>query len=105
MTVDEILEKFKKTIKEGTYIPIDRAKNLNSRHKYGITMQELEDFFLTIDKNDLYEGPTKDYDFPEEELFVFKKEFIPGVMFYVKIKDYKDTIKIISFHEDEPLHR
>lgn len=105
MTVDEILEKFKKVVKEGTYKVVERPKNLNSRRKYGKTWQDLEDFFLTIDKNDLFDGPTKDYDYPDEELFIFKKELVPGVMFYVKIKDFEDTIKIISCHEDEPLQR
>lgn len=70
-----------------------------------MTIFEIEDFLRTIVETDLYSGPEKDRNLPNEELFIFKKEIIDGIEFYVKIKkDSKvsyDRIKIISCHEAE----
>jgi len=53
----------------------------------------------------LYSGPEIDRDKPNEEVFIFTKEILNGVNFYVKIKkDSKVTynrIKILSCHEAE----
>lgn len=42
-----------------------------------------------------------DRDYPNEELFIFKKEIVENVMFYTKIKYKNNQIKILSCHEDE----
>ena len=50
--------------------------------------------------HDLESGPIIDKDIPNEELFVFMKEIVKNVIFYVKIKKDNtvnyDRIKIIS---------
>ena len=45
----------------------------------------------------------KKTDRPDEEVFIFFKEILPGIQFYVKIKKDSrvayDRIKILSCHE------
>lgn len=45
----------------------------------------------------------KKTDRPDEEVFIFLKEILPGIQFYVKIKKDSrvtyDRIKILSCHE------
>ena len=67
----------------------------------GLSFLEIEDFIYSLEKEDLNKGPVPDYDFPNEEVFIFKKEILPGVMFYVKVKEKNGQIKILSCHEDE----
>ena len=92
------------SVRDRSYDMIPTAKNRNSRRKYGLTMYDLENYFMSITEEDLYAGPLGDMDFPGEELFIFKKEMMKNVIFYVKIKkdsrEY-DRIKILSCHEDE----
>ena len=84
---------------------IPTVKNRESRRKYGLTLIEIESFLKTIQEKDLFKGPEIDRDFPNDEIFIFKKRIIKGVNFYIKVK--KDTtvsydrIKILSCHEDE----
>ena len=84
---------------------VPTAKNRNSRRKYGLTIHEIEDFLLSITKEDLIKGPVRDIDIPDENVYIFKKEIRDKVMFYIKVKkDNKlgyDRIKILSIHEDE----
>lgn len=101
MDVEEILKKTKNAIKNATYDFVPTEKNRKSRRKYGLSVFEIEDFLYSLEKVDLYKGPVSDYDFPMEEVFVFKKEIISGIVFYVKLKEKDDIIKILSCHEDE----
>lgn len=106
MDVEDILEKTKEAIKNNTYDMVPTEKNRNSRRKYGLSMFEIEDFLSNIEKEDLIEGPVRDYDVKDEYVFIFKKEIFSGIVFYVKLKEIKKkekgkTIKILSCHEDE----
>lgn len=101
MNVDEILYKLKDAVKNATYDLVPTEKNRNSRRKYGLTIFEIEDFLCELEKEDLFKGPVADYDYPEEEVFIFKKEIVPEKLFYVKIKEKNNQIKILSCHEDE----
>ena len=79
--------------------------NRNSRRKYGLTIYDIEDFLKSISETDLHSGPEIDRDKPNEEVFIFIKEILNGVNFYVKIKKDSrvtyDRIKILSCHEAE----
>lgn len=101
MEVNDILKKLKKSIKNKTYDYVPTGKNKTSRRKFGLTMFDIEDFLLSIEKEDLDKGPVEDYDFPGEKVFIFKKEILTDVIFYVKIKEKNNQIKILSCHEDE----
>ena len=67
------------------------------------TIYDIEDFLISISEEDLYSGPEKDRDRPDEEVFIFLKEILPGIQLYVKIKKDSrvayDRIKILSCHE------
>ena len=105
MTVNKIINLLHKSISDKSYDLVPTAKNRNSRRKFGLTIFDVEDFLKTITELDLYSGPEKDRDLPDEEVFIFKKEIINGVCFYVKIKKDStvnyDRIKILSCREDE----
>lgn len=80
---------------------VPTIKNRNSKRKYGLSQCDIEDYIVSLEVEDLYKGPEPDRDFPEEELFIFKKEIIPNVVFYTKLKYKNNQIKILSCHEDE----
>ena len=105
MNVTQIINLLHKSIIEKTYDFVPTEKNRNSRRKYGLTIYDIEDFLKSISEGDLNKGPVIDRDMPDEEVFIFIKEIMDGVNFYVKIKkDNKvsyDRIKIISCHEAE----
>ncbi|MGN1378833.1 MAG: hypothetical protein ACI4XR_00305 [Bacilli bacterium] len=101
MQVSEILIKIKLSMKSGNYDMVPTAKNRNSKRKYGLSQYDIEDYIASLEKKDLYKGPEPDLDFPGEELFIFKKEIKPNVIFYTKLKYKNNQIKILSCHEDE----
>ena len=105
LTATSIINLLHKSVINKSYDFVPTKKNMNSRRKHGLTLEELEDFFLTISESDLYRGPEEDRDIPGEDVFIFKKEIVNNVMFYVKVKKDNrvnyDRIKIISCHEDE----
>lgn len=105
MTATEIINLLHKSVNEKTYDLVPTVKNRRSRQKYGLTIYEIEDFLKSITVHDLESGPLVDKDIPNEELFVFMKEIVKNVIFYVKIKKDNtvnyDRIKIISCHEAE----
>lgn len=80
---------------------IPTVKNRNSKRKYGLSQYEIEDYIASLELEDLYKGPELDRDFPGEELFIFKKEIQPNIVFYTKLKYKNGQIKILSCHEDE----
>lgn len=88
-------------MKDKDYDFVPTSKNRNSRHKYGLTQYDIEEFIASLEEEDIIKGPEVDRDYPDEELFIFKKEIIKDVKFYVKIKYKNNQIKIISCHEDE----
>lgn len=88
-------------MKDKDYDFVPTSKNRSSRHKYGLTQYDIEDFIASLEEEDIIKGPEVDRDYPDEELFIFKKEIIKDVKFYVKIKYKNNQIKIISCHEDE----
>lgn len=105
MTVTQIINLLHKSVDNKTYDLIPTEKNRNSRRKFGLTIYEIEDFLKSINELDLDSGPEIDRDRPNEEVFIFIKEILDGVKFYVKIKKDNtvayDRIKIISCHEAE----
>ncbi len=88
-------------MQDASYDMVPTVKNRNSRRKYGLSLYDIEDFLSKLEIADLIQGPIVDRDYPNEELFIFKKEIIPNVIFYVKIKEKDNQIKILSCHEDE----
>ena len=101
MDVNHILIKLKKDIKYKSYDYVPTGKNKTSRRKFGLTMFDIEDFLMSLEKEDLIKGPVEDYDYPGEEVFIFKREILTGILFYVKIKVKDGQVKILSCHEDE----
>ena len=98
MTVTQIINLLHKS-----YDLVPTEKNRSYRRKFGLTIYDIEDFLISILEEDLYSGPEKDRDRPDEEVFIFLKEILPGIQFYVKIKKDSrvtyDRIKILSCHE------
>ena len=101
LNVNTIIKKTKSAMQNATYDMVPTPKNRNSRRKFGLSLYEIEDFISKLEAEDLFQGPIIDRDYPEEELFVFKKEIISGTVFYVKLKEKNNQIKILSCHEDE----
>lgn len=105
MNLKILLDELKKAIINKDYIFVDREKNRQSRYKYGLTFEDIEDLLYALNKYDLIKGPVPDLDFPEDEVFIFKKKMDISktgcdAVFYIKVK-YNDKIKILSCHEDE----
>lgn len=105
MTVTQIINLLHKSVADKSYDLVPTEKNRNSRRKYGLTIYDIEDFLKSISESDLHSDPEIDRDKPNEEVFVFIKELLNGVNFYVKIKKDNsvtyDRIKILSCHEAE----
>ncbi len=105
MTVTQIINLLHKSVADKSYDLVPTEKNRNSRRKYGLTIYDIEDFLKSISETDLHGGPEIDRDKPNEEVFIFIKEILNGVNFYVKIKKDSrvtyDRIKILSCHEAE----
>lgn len=105
MTVIQIINLLHKSVADKSYDLVPTEKNRNSRRKYGLTIYDIEDFPKSISETDLHSGPEIDRDKPNEEVFIFIKEILNGVNFYVKIKKDSrvtyDRIKILSCHEAE----
>ena len=102
MTVTQIIKLLHKSVADKSFDLVPTEKNRNSRRKYGLTIYDIEDFLKSISENDLYSGPKVDRDRPNEQVFIFKKEILNNVNFYVKIKrdSTYDRIKSLSCHED-----
>lgn len=83
---------------------VPTVKNKNSRRKLGLTILDIEEFLKSIGIEDFLKGPEVDRDVPGDEVFMFKKEIMEGVVFYIKVKKDNtvtyDRIKILSCHED-----
>lgn len=105
MTVTQIINLLHKSVADKSYDLVPTEKNRNSRRKYGLTIYDIEDFLKSISETDLYSGPEVDRNMPNEEVFIFTKEILNCVNFYVKIKKDSrvtyDRIKILSCHEAE----
>lgn len=99
--MSEILVKTKSSMKSGNYDMVPTVKNRNSKRKYGLSQYDIEDYIASLEVEDLCKGPESDRDCPGEELFIFKKEIIPNVIFYTKLKYKNNQIKILSCHDDE----
>ena len=102
MTVTQNINLLHKSIADKSYDLVPTEKNRSSRRKFGLTIYDIEDFLISISEEDLYSSE-KDRDRPDEEVFIFLKEILPGIQFYVKIKKDSrvtyDRIKILSCHE------
>lgn len=105
LQVEEIVNLLYESVSNRSYDMVPTAKNRNSRRKYGLTILDIENFLKTIEIGDLFKGPEPDRDVSGEEVFIFKKEIMEGVSFYVKVKKDStvsyDRAKILSCHEDE----
>ena len=101
LEVTELLNLVRKSIKTHKYDMVPTTKNRESKRKYGLTQLDIEYFILSLKADNLYKGPEVDRDYPNETLYVFKKEIIKNVVFYVKLKFKDGVIKILSCHEDE----
>ena len=84
---------------------VPTVKNKSSRRKLGLTTLDIEDFLKSIVIEDFFKGPEVDRDVPGDEVFMFKKEIMESVVFYIKVKKDNtvtyDRIKILSCHEDD----
>jgi hypothetical protein len=99
--IEVIINKTKQAIKDRTYDIVPTSKNRETRRKYAITLEELEEFLESLEAINLIKGPEEDRDYPGEYIYVFKKEFLSGIIFYIKLKEKNNQIKILSCHEDE----
>ena len=81
MTVTQIINLLHKSVDDKSYDLVPTEKNRNSRRKYGLTIYDIEDFLKSISESDLYSGPEIDRDMPNEEVFIFTKEILNGVVF------------------------
>lgn len=86
MTVTQIINLLHKSVADKSYDLVPTEKNWTSRRKYGLIIYDIEGFLKTISETGLYSGPEIDRDMPNEEVFIFIKEILDGVNFYVKIK-------------------
>ncbi len=96
-----MLVKIKAAMKSNNYDMVPTVKNRNSKRKYGLSQYDIEDYIASLEAEDLWKGPEPDRDCLGEELFIFKKEIKPKVIFYIKLKYKNNQIKILSCHEDE----
>ena len=101
LEVSDLLKLTKSSMKSGNYDMIPTIKNRVSKRKYGLSQFDIEDYIGSLEEEDLFKGPEPDRDCPKEELFIFKKEIMPDVIFYTKLKYKNNQIKILSCHEDE----
>lgn len=81
MTVTQIINLLHKSVDDKSYDLVPTEKNRNSRRKYGLTIYDIEDFLKSISESDLYSGPEIDRNMPNEEVFIFTKEILNGVVF------------------------
>lgn len=101
MRIDKFLRFVGEKVDDGKLVIIPTEKNKVSRRKYGLTIEAIEMFIKSINAGDLWDGPVIDINYPTEEIYIFKKEPIPGVLFYVKLKLKNQEAICLSCHEDE----
>lgn len=97
------LKKIKKIINEDPskldWIPT--SKNRRTRQELGLTIQDIEDNIRNLEEKDLFRGPERDRDIPNELLYIFKKE-LGNQIIYIKLKLRDNKIVVcLSFHIDE----
>ena len=81
LEVTELLNLVRKSIKTHKYDMVPTAKNRESKRKYGLTQLDIEYFILSLKADNLYKGPEVDRYYPNETLYVFKKEIIKIIAF------------------------
>ena len=102
--IDSFLESVRNALTNGNYTFIDRRKNLDSMARYGLLVQDVLDAIEELSCSNYIKGPDQDHDPSElDPMWVFKKS-IEGNIFYIKIKIIlcDSSLRIISFHIDEP---
>lgn len=84
---------------------VHTQKNISTRYKLGLTIEDYEDIIRSIVLTDYYNGPCPDHN-PTKGgyVWIFKKQYFTNVL-YVKIKiiekqEGKKQIKCISCHID-----
>lgn len=71
MIVEDILTKLKYDLINKSYDYIPTEKNRNSRRKFWLTTMNIEDFLLSLKRENLFKGPIQDYDYSDESVFIF----------------------------------
>ncbi|MDD2391567.1 MAG: hypothetical protein PHU94_01340 [Bacilli bacterium] len=99
MSVEKTLKTVIEIVNMGKFDFIPTSKNLVSKRKYALSHYDIEDFIKSLESTDLMEGPTEDRDCPGEYLYIFKREILPGILFYVKFKIKNGEVKCLSCHE------
>ena len=81
------------------FIIINREKNLEFIHKYGLIIDDIKEIMLNLEINDYYKGPEEDEAGYEGEVWIFTPKF-QDIRLYIKIR-IKNNILIvcISIHE------
>jgi hypothetical protein len=100
MDVKQFLATIKPIVNKGMLDIVPTEKNRITRRKLGLTVIDVEDAILSLTEIDLHKGPIVDRDFPNQELFIFKKQ-ICDEFIYIKLKIIGNMVKCLSFHVDE----
>ncbi len=103
MNASEFLSKIKEIINEDPskldWVPTQ--KNRRTRQELGLSIQDIEDNIKNLEETDLFRGPEKDRDIPDELLYIFKKS-LESQIIYIQLKLGNHKIVVcLSFHIDE----
>lgn len=104
LEIDSFLELVREAIACKNYTFVGRKKNMQSMAQYGLLFQDILDAIDELTYLNYIKGPDLDHDPSESDhIWVFKKS-IDGNKFYIKIKIIicDSSLRIISFHIDEP---
>ena len=86
-------------IKKSPIIIANRDKNMITRYRLGITVEDQKEIIKSLKTKDYYQGPMADHNGTAGSIWVFKKRAY-GEILYIKIK-YGDPLIVISCHIDE----
>ena len=99
--IKKYIMKIKKDVSEGSFVFVERQKNIQFLKDNGLLVQDAIDIILDICIRDYHKGPEKDKDEYEGQIWVFKYDF-EGIIIYIKFNiNPPNKTTCISFHEDE----
>lgn len=103
MKVSTFLKKVRDFVNEGNLEIIETRKNMNTKRKYGWTVNDQETMILMLEPKDLVEGPVLDLDITSEDVWIFKRKYEGiAIKIYIKLKIRNNKQCIcMSIHEDE----
>ena len=80
-----------------------KRRRIDTLDKLEYNIRAMLEEIKELSPNDLHSGPEKDYNYPNDEVWIFKKD-IKGYLIYIKIKIRQIPIGkelyVISFHLD-----